>query len=143
MANDYEVGYGRPPKHSRFRKGQSGNLKGRPKGSRDLASDLREEHAERILVREGDSARRLSKQRAVLKRLLDRSLKGEVGAMRILLDLVIRVADGGAGESASAPLTGEERELLAELEVRLRRRDAKAGAIEGATASDGSAGKEP
>lgn len=130
MATDHEVGYGRPPKHGRFRKGQSGNPKGRPKGTKDLASDLKEELAERVLVREGDSARRLSKQRAVLKRLFDKSLKGEVGALRLLLDLVIRVADGGAGEPAPAPLTGEERALLADLEVKLRRRDTEAGVIE-------------
>jgi hypothetical protein len=81
-------------------------------------------------VREGDSAKRLSKQRAVLKRLFDKSLKGEVGALRLLLDLVARVADGGAGETAPAPLTGEERELLADR------------APEGATPGAGSAGEE-
>ena len=128
MPTDYEVGYGRPPKHSRFRKGQSGNPKGRSKGTKDLATDLKEELAERILVREGDSAKRLSKQRAVLKRLFDKSLKGEVGALRILLDLLLRIANDGAAEPSPAPLTAEERELLADLEARLLRRAAPAGA---------------
>ena len=41
MADDYEVGYGKPPKHTRFRKGQSGNLLGRPKGSTNLQTEMK------------------------------------------------------------------------------------------------------
>src|SRR5207237_8691001 len=48
------VGYGRPPSPSRFKPGQSGNPRGRPKGQRNLLSDLRDELAEKIRIREGD-----------------------------------------------------------------------------------------
>src|ERR1700742_2968486 len=48
------VGYKRPPKHTQFRPGQSGNPKGRPKGTQNLKSDLREELGEIVRVREGD-----------------------------------------------------------------------------------------
>ena len=48
--DDEKVGYGRPPKHSRFRKGQSGNPRSRPKGARGLKTDLRAELSERVRV---------------------------------------------------------------------------------------------
>ena len=41
MADDYEVGYGKPPKHTRFRKGQSGNFLGRPKGSTNVQTEMK------------------------------------------------------------------------------------------------------
>jgi Family of unknown function (DUF5681) len=120
---DYEVGYKKPPRHTRFRKGRSGNPKGRPKQARNLLTDLHEELQQRITVREAGTERRISRQRAVVIRLLDKALKGELGAMAKLLDLVLR-QEAAAGEHCEpdAPLSAEEREVLAELKARLLRR---------------------
>ena len=41
MGRDHDAGYGKPPRHSRFKKGQSGNPKGRPRGSRNFSTDLK------------------------------------------------------------------------------------------------------
>ena len=50
----YTIGYGKPPEHSRFQKGQSGNKKGRPKGARNLKTETIEELSETVTVRIGD-----------------------------------------------------------------------------------------
>ena len=87
----YKVGYGRPPKATQFRPGSSGNPKGRPKGSRNLATDLAAELGEPITVREDGRHRRVSKQRALIKSLMAKSLQGDVRAAAALLSLYARV----------------------------------------------------
>ena len=72
---EYAVGYCQPPARYRFAKGQSGNPKGRAKGTKNLKTDLLEEMQERILVREGNRERKLSKQRAMLKGLTAQAIR--------------------------------------------------------------------
>src|SRR5260370_39844836 len=91
MAQEYEVGYRKPPKTTRFKAGKSGNPKGRPRGSTNLATDLSAELSEQITVREGGQARRVTKQRALIKSLTAQALQGDVRATTALLALYARV----------------------------------------------------
>jgi Family of unknown function (DUF5681) len=59
------VGYGKPPRHTRFKKGQSGNLKGRPKGSQNLTTLLSEALNERVIVTENGGRRRITMRQAI------------------------------------------------------------------------------
>ena len=115
----YEVGYGRPPKTSRFPKGCSGNPKGRPKGTRNLKTDLLDELNEQITLSEGGKAITLSKQRALLKSLMARAIKGDGRAVNALLNLMLRVLDPSDEEDTDEPLSADEQAILANLEQRI------------------------
>lgn len=98
----YEVGYGKPPKHTQFRKGESGNPKGRPKGLRNLKTDLAEELGEHITVKENGRVVTHTKQRLVLKALTAKALKGDARAGEILIRLIGQHL-GLDGEDADDP----------------------------------------
>ncbi len=84
---DYEVGYGKPPKATRFKKGRSGNPKGRPKGAKGVNASLRRELETKITVREGSHEIRISKAEAIAKRLTAGALKGDTKLLMALLKL--------------------------------------------------------
>lgn len=103
IPNDYNIGYGKPPQHTRFKAGQSGNPKGRPKGTKNLKTDLEEELREFIVVREGGNPRTVSKQRAMLKSLTAKAIQGDSRAAATVLGLIERYLDA---EPASADPSG-------------------------------------
>jgi hypothetical protein len=82
---DYEVGYGKPPKHSQFKKGRSGNPKGRPKGAKGVVASIKREMERKVTIREGGQEVTISKAEAVAKRILAKALSGDAGALKLLL----------------------------------------------------------
>lgn len=118
MSDDYEVGYGKPPKEHRFRPGRSGNTRGRPKGTKNLKTDLREELSERITIREGQIVKQVSKQRAWVKSLVARAAQGGQGACTTLVNLWLRVFELD-DSSHREHLTREEKDVLDRLFERM------------------------
>jgi len=112
MAGDYEVGYGKPPKHSQFKKGQSGHPAGRPKGTRNLKTDLTEELAERILIREGGRAIKVSKQRALIKSLTAKALQGDTRAATLVLNMVWKIMEKEPPQEPPVDLSCEDLAIL-------------------------------
>jgi Family of unknown function (DUF5681) len=84
-ATNYEVGYGKPPKKHRFKRGQSGNRKGRPKGAKNTGTLLRELLDRKIEVRSGGAPRKISVREAILTRFAEAALKGDTKSAAFLL----------------------------------------------------------
>ena len=116
MSDDDAVGYGRPPKHTRFQPGQSGNPKGRPKGIRNLKTELEQEMRQRILVREGNKQMRITKRHAVIKSQLAKAIKGDTRAAAWVFEMVGRLLDpdGVEGAGTGRDLPADDQAILAD-----------------------------
>ena len=116
---DYEVGYGKPPRHTRFKKGQSGNPQGRPKGSKNLPTLLSEALNESVVVAENGRRRKITMRQAIIKQLVKRSATADLRAMKILLDMV---RDLESQTEPASPETAEfsetDEKVLAQLKSR-------------------------
>ena len=85
-AEDDKVGYGRPPKHSRFAKGRSGNPEGRPKGSPNVKTAIRRAVARSVSVKIGKKTVKMNPIDAMAHRLVQQALDGNLKAMRELVE---------------------------------------------------------
>jgi hypothetical protein len=99
---DYEVGYGKPPRSTRFKKGQSGNPRGRRSGSKNLSTLLSEALNEPVIVTENGRRRKVSKREAIIKQLVNQSANGDWRAVKLLLDIVQDI------ERRTEPVTAED-----------------------------------
>jgi hypothetical protein len=84
----YAVGYGKPPRETRFRKGRSGNPRGRPKGSKSAQSLLEQALAAPVTVSEGGTTRVIEQRMALFKSLVARAIKGDARAAALVVKLM-------------------------------------------------------
>src|SRR6476620_7489917 len=103
------IGYRRPPKNRQFQAGQSGNPYGRPKGTRNFKSDLREELSEITSFREGGRDISISKQRALIKRVVASAIDGDARSIATLMSFCARAFGDDGDDQQQAP---EDREIV-------------------------------
>ena len=86
LNQDDEVGYGRPPRAHQFKPGQSGNPKGRKKGVKNEATILHEILQHKVSLRERGKTRKVTLLEAILRKLVEDCLKGNIRSTSFLLN---------------------------------------------------------
>ena len=112
MGRDHDAGYGKPPRHSRFKKGQSGNPKGRPKGGRNFSTDVKATLEEPIRVTHHGKSKTVSTQRAALLRLREKALGGDARALDSLIELARLYNDDDEMAEAATRLSATDAGIL-------------------------------
>ena len=105
-----DVGYGKPPRNFRFKKGRSGNPRGRPKGALNMATVLARTLREKVVIDENGKRKMVSKLQAAIAQLVSKATSGDGHAIRYLCQLVI---------------SAEERSVVAEPTTQLSETDQK------------------
>jgi len=114
------VGYGKPPQSKQFKKGASGNPKGRPKGSRNLKTDLVEELHGLVTIVEKGKQKKLTKQQALIKRQMNQALNGDHKSVKLLLDLMQHFERTGDLVPQNTPTSEEDRRLIERFAAKLK-----------------------
>jgi hypothetical protein len=122
------VGYKRPPKHTRFKPGQSGNPKGRPRGTRNFTTDVKATLKALVKVTRDGIPHRVSTQEAALLRLREKALSGDPRALDRLLAYAQTYGDE---ETTAEQVSADDERVLEVYRTRVLR-----SAVEGSP-SDG------
>lgn len=83
----YDIGYKKPPKNTQFKAGQSGNPKGRPKHSKNIASLALKELSQTVIIQENGQSRKITKSEALVKSAMARAMKGDMRALTLIKGL--------------------------------------------------------
>lgn len=133
------IGYGRPPTKTRFQKGQSGNPRGRRKGSTNFSTDLKYTLQALVVVQDRGKPKKISTQRAMLMLAREKALKGDWRALDRLLGLAnVSSVDANAGvanasEASDQAILEHYRERLRQEQLLPSRHDAKPSDAQGDT----------
>lgn len=117
---EHDVGYGKPPEETRFKPGQSGNPKGRPKGAKGFRSIVREALSTGVTVHRDGATENVSAMEALILKLLTKGMAGEPRAMDKLIELARAYDDEEAADAAEDRLSEDDAAILARFKDRLR-----------------------
>jgi len=126
---DYVVGYGKPPVHSRFQKGRSGNPKGRPRGRTNMSTLLSAALNGWVTVVENGRRKEITKREAIVTQLVNKSASADLKATQIVLAMlrdVESLTDGSAEPAAFTEADDARQRLIDEID-RLRARKEQKG----------------
>lgn len=109
-----KVGYKQPPRSMQFRPGQSGNPKGRPKGSKSIGVRLRKLAEQKVTVTENGKTKKLPAIDVVLRRVAQSAMKGDPISVKLFLALIDRYGESSeVGPSDLPKLLAEDEAIFA------------------------------
>jgi predicted Rdx family selenoprotein len=117
---EYEVGYGKPPCQTRFKKGQSGNPRGRAPGAQNLKTVLIDALNELVVVAENGGRRKISKRQAIIKQLVNQAAKGDLPAAKLLFQIVQDLDPPTEPETSQDSFGAADEKIIEQLKARLR-----------------------
>ena len=115
-AKPYVVGYGKPPIHTRFQRGESGNPRGKRKGQTGLKAVVEKVFQEKVSIRTARGIRKVTKLDALVQKLMNDALTGDARAVMHIVRLAKEAGltqEAAAIEAASQDLTEEDRRIMA------------------------------
>jgi hypothetical protein len=119
----YEIGYRRPPESGQFKKGTSGNPRGRPKGSANFLTILEQELSQTVVVNENGKKKKITRLQAMVKRIVAGALQGDLKALMTLFEILRRT--GKFEESGEALLPEDYQSVLDSYVNRRQKADSK------------------
>src|SRR5882672_6782592 len=122
---EYDVGYRKPPKHKQFKLGQSGNPRGRPKGSKNESTMLHGILHRKIKIQDAGRSRQVTILEAMLTRFAQDSLKGNIKSAAFLLN---RYGTLVSGEIEQSGLNSDDQMVL-EAFIRRQQTDPTEGSV--------------
>lgn len=123
-----DIGYGKPPESSQFKKGKSGNPKGRPKGSKSLKTVVQKELAGKVQLLQNGKPRKVSKMEALVMRLVKDALEGNPKAQTEILRLATAyLPDETELQKANEPTSAADQLLVDAFVKRMVVKQSKVG----------------
>jgi hypothetical protein len=117
---DYAVGYGKPPLHTRFQKGRSGNPKGRPRGKKNMSTLLNTALNAWIVVIDNGRRKKITKREAIVTQLVNKSAAADLKATRIVLAM-LRDLEAQTDDITDPTLfTEADQQVIRRIQARLR-----------------------
>jgi hypothetical protein len=113
-----KVGPGKPPRHTRFKPGQSGNPNGRPKGSKNFATILQQQLRKKVTITVDGKPKRMAVQEVIARRLANDSMKGTTKAMELLFRLTSK-SEEGADKDATSETVLPDKDALRRIQKRV------------------------
>jgi hypothetical protein len=110
--DDDAVGYGRPPRTHQFKKGKSGNPKGRPPASRNVQSAFEDVLNSMVTVRENGETRRIPAPEALVLALLRGGLKGDPRHLKLCLELMASLTAVGQVPAVDRQIQDQEDQAI-------------------------------